>query len=204
LDCWTFFEAALAFARMLDEPREQWTPQTMLHYVELDRYRNGPCTGAYLSRLHYLEDWVVDNQRRGLVRDVSRELGGQKLRGDAREMTIGWRGYRYLAANPSLLPALARMERYVTNLTVYHIPKNRVAAIESKLRDGDIVSITSHEPGGRTSHVGLAVHDAAGVVHFLHASSPHNYGRVTFDRRLSDYLYEFGSHAGIIVARPLK
>src|SRR5881628_2675574 len=35
LDCWTFFETALAFARMLDEPREQWTPQTMLKYIEL-------------------------------------------------------------------------------------------------------------------------------------------------------------------------
>ena len=26
LDCWTFFESSLAFARMLDEPRENWTP----------------------------------------------------------------------------------------------------------------------------------------------------------------------------------
>src|SRR5271170_3313186 len=30
LDCWTFFETSLAFARMLDEPKENWTPQTML------------------------------------------------------------------------------------------------------------------------------------------------------------------------------
>ena len=26
LDCWTFFEIALSFARMLDEPEENWTP----------------------------------------------------------------------------------------------------------------------------------------------------------------------------------
>jgi hypothetical protein len=26
LDCWTFFETALAFARMLDEPETDWTP----------------------------------------------------------------------------------------------------------------------------------------------------------------------------------
>ena len=26
LDCWTFFEIALAFARMLDEPETNWTP----------------------------------------------------------------------------------------------------------------------------------------------------------------------------------
>src|SRR5919108_2182223 len=44
LDCWTFFETSLAFARMLNEPRENWTPETLLHYVELDRYRSGHCT----------------------------------------------------------------------------------------------------------------------------------------------------------------
>src|SRR2546428_9072329 len=27
MDCWTFFEASLAFARMLSEPRENWTPE---------------------------------------------------------------------------------------------------------------------------------------------------------------------------------
>jgi len=67
LDCWTFFETSLAFARMLDEPRENWTPQTMLKYIEADRYRGGNCDGTYLSRLHYLEDWLHDNNRRGLV-----------------------------------------------------------------------------------------------------------------------------------------
>jgi len=44
LDCWTFFEAALAFARMLDEPETNWTPVQLLHYIEMDRYRDGECT----------------------------------------------------------------------------------------------------------------------------------------------------------------
>ena len=76
LDCWTFYETALAFARMLDEPVENWTPETLLRYVELDRYRGGQCTGEYLSRLHYLEDWLADNDRRGLVQDLTQSLGG--------------------------------------------------------------------------------------------------------------------------------
>src|SRR5207247_7527783 len=63
LDCWTFFEIALSFARMLDEPEADWTPAELLHYVEMDRYRDGECTGQYLSRLHYLEDWLYDNNR---------------------------------------------------------------------------------------------------------------------------------------------
>ena len=41
MDCWTFFEIALGFARMLDEPEANWTSERMLHYIELDRYRGG-------------------------------------------------------------------------------------------------------------------------------------------------------------------
>jgi hypothetical protein len=76
MDCWTFYEIALGFARMLDESAENWTPERLLHYIELDRYRGGQCTGEYLSRLHYLEDWLADNDRRGLVEDLTPSLGG--------------------------------------------------------------------------------------------------------------------------------
>lgn len=204
LDCWTFFETSLAFARMLNEPRDGWTPQTMLHFIELDRYRNGHCTGEYLSRLHYLEDWLYDNDRRGLVRDMTRSLGGVRVEHEAREMSAGWREYRYLRENPSLLGPLRDMELRVTALPMYEIPKSRVPYIESRLQDGDIICITSREDGLiSTAHVGLAYRDGAGVLHFMHASSPSNYGRVVIDDRLSNYLYRYRSDAGIMVGRPL-
>ena len=38
----------------------------------------------------------------------------------------------------------------------------------------------------------------------MHASAPHNYGKVVLDQQLSAYLYHFRSDAGILVARPLK
>ncbi|MDQ6911700.1 MAG: DUF1460 domain-containing protein [Verrucomicrobiota bacterium] len=205
LDCWTFFEASLAFARMLDESEENWTPERLLHYIELDRYRDGQCTGDYLSRLHYLEDWLADNDRRGLVHDLTRSLGGVSVPHAAQEMTRGWKSYRYLKANRSLLAPLARMEARVSGRPLYQIPKSRVAAIESQLRTGDIIGIVSHD--GRmfgTSHVGLALRSSDGVLHFMHASSPRNYGRVVIDARLSNYLYRYGSDTGIMVARPTR
>ena len=206
MDCWTFFEIALGFARMLNEPEIDWTPETLLHYVELDRYRDGECTGEYLSRLHYLEDWLADNDRRGLVDDLTRQLGGVRVRHAAHEMTIGWKHYRYLAANRSLLRPLAQMEARVTERPLYEIPKRRVAAIESKLRTGDIIGIISRDRPGlySTSHVGLAYRTGDGILHLLHASSPRNYGKVVVDQRLSDYLFHFRSDAGILVARPLQ
>jgi hypothetical protein len=206
MDCWTFFEISLAFARMLDEPPENWTPVRLLHYIELDRYRGGECTGEYLSRLHYLEDWLADNDRRGLVEDLTRTLGGGSVPHSAREMSVGWRHYRYLAKNRALLTPLARMEARVSSRPLYQIPKNRVAGIESKLRSGDIIGIVSRD--GRhlysTSHVGLALRTSDGVLHFMHASSPHNSGKVVVDARLSSYLYRYGSDTGILVARPIR
>lgn len=205
MDCWTFFEISLAFARMLNEPAEQWTPAKFLQYIELDRYRGGHCTGDYLSRLHYLEDWLYDNNRRGLVADLTGDLGGINVPHSAREMSVGWRNYRYLKADRRLLGPLAAMEARVSSHPLAMIPKSRVAGIESRLRDGDIIGIISRERGGlySTSHVGLALRTSNGL-HFMHASSPQNYGRVVVDSRLSSYLYRYGSDAGILVARPLK
>jgi hypothetical protein len=206
LDCWTFFEIALSFARMLDEPEANWTPGTLLRYIELDRYRAGECTGEYLSRLHYLEDWLYDNNRRGLVQDLTRSLGGVNVPHSAREMTNGWRHYRYLAANRALLRPLGQMEARVSARPLYEIPKGRVPAIEPRLRSGDIIGIVSRDGGSMraTSHVGLALRGSDGALHFMHASAPHNYGKVVVDTRLSAYLYRYGSDTGILVARPLR
>jgi hypothetical protein len=205
MDCWTFFEISLAFARMLDAPQDEWTPERMLHYIELDRYRGGQCTGEYLSRLHYLEDWLTDNKQRGLVRDLTVELGGHSVAHQAREMSIGWRHYRYLASNRALLVPLARMEARVSSQPLYQIPKSHVASIEKNLQSGDIIGIISRDRSGlySTAHVGLALRRTDGL-HFMHASSPNNAGKVIVDGRISQYLAKHGSDSGILVARPVR
>lgn len=204
LDCWTFFETALAFARMVDEPEENWTPQTMLKYVEMDRYWGGRCTGSYLSRLHYLEDWLQDNTKRGLVQDLTRSLGGRGVPNSATEMTVNWKSYRYMAANPGLRAGIAKLETRLRNSNLVMIPKDKVAGVESQLQSGDIIGIISHDGEAfGTCHVGLALRKD-GVLHFMHASSPRNAGKVVIDTRLSDYLARYTKDAGILVARPLK
>ena len=110
------------------------------------------------------------------------------------------------AANRSLLGPLARMETNVSSRPLYQIPKNRVAGIESKLRSGDVIGIISRDRNGlySTAHVGLALRTSDGVLHFMHASSPGNSGRVIVDTELSKYLYRYRSDSGILVARPLR
>jgi len=81
-----------------------------------------------------------------------------------------------------------------------------VAGIEPKLQSGDIIGIISRDRRHlySTSHVGLALRTNDGLLHFLHASAPNNYGRVVVDSRLSSYLKRYRSDSGILVARPLR
>jgi hypothetical protein len=204
LDCWTFFETALAFARMCELEPTKWTPQQMLHFIEMDRYKGGRCTGNYLSRLHYLEDWSRDNERRGLVRDLTDDFGGIGVSNAAIEMTHNWRGYRYMVNSAANRAGITRMETELRERPLPMIPLSKVRSVESKLQSGDIISIVSRDGGTYgTSHVGIALRKD-GVLHFMHASSPRNYGKVVIDSRLSEYLTRYKTHAGIMVARPVK
>ena len=204
LDCWTFFECALAFSRMCSLPPDQWTPQHLLRHIEIDRYWGGKCDGSYLSRLHYLEDWSADNDKRGLVADLTRKLGGSGYPNAAVEMTNNWKNYRYMANSSANRAGISELEERLRSRPLYMIPKSKVSGIESKLQNGDIIGIISKD--GRaygTSHVGIAIRKE-GILRFMHASSPRNHGKVLIDSRLSDYLNRYSSHAGIQVARPLK
>ena len=203
MDCWTYYENALAFARMLRYKPGPYKPQDMLHMVEVERYRGGTCTGGYLSRMHHLEEVFHDNQRRGLAVNITPRIpGAERLQREIREMTVQWKAYRYLKSNPSLIEPMGRIEAQVSRLPIYHVPKSRVASIEKYLQDGDICAITSNSTYGYTSHVGLImrVKDRA---YFCHATSDRDKGRMTvIDRPIADYVNGASKHAGIIVCRP--
>ena len=203
MDCWTYYENALAIARMLRYKPAPYKPQDMLHMVEIERYRNGICTGSYLSRMHQLEEVFADNQRRGLASNITARLpGALRLHRDIHEMTVAWKTYRYLRSNPLLIEPMGRIEARVSLLPVSHIPKAKVRAVEAYLQDGDICAITSTDQNAYTSHVGMITR-LNGRAYFTHATSDHDKGRmVTIDRPITDYLNGSATHAGIIICRP--
>ncbi len=202
MDCWTLFEIALGMARLVALHPPPYSPQEMLRLIEMDRYRNGRCTGRFDSRLHHLEDWIRDNERRGLVKDITPSLGGKKLHRRMAYMGKKPHLYRQLRADPSMVPEFIRIENELSRRGITYIPKSQVPRIESKLRNGDIISIVTTWHETYTSHVGVASRDKNGVLRFLHASKNHR--KVVLDDRLSDYLKKFSKHAGIFVARPLE
>ena len=203
MDCWTYYENSLALARMLRYKPAPYKPQDLLHMVEIERYRGGVCTGNYLSRMHHLEEVFHDNQRRGYATNItSRIPGAQKIRREIKEMTVQWKAYRYLRSNPSPIEPMGKIEAQVSDLPVYHVPKSKVRNAEKYLQNGDICAITSHGPGGYTSHVGLIIRlrDRA---YFAHATSDTDKGRMTvIDRPIADYVNGGSKHAGIIICRP--
>src|SRR6202022_3655588 len=157
LDCWTFFEISVGFARMLEMKSGNYAPSDLLAMIELDRYRGGHCNGSYTSRLHFLEDWIYDNERRGLVKNLTVSLGGVPMRGRyLNEMSRYWRSSRYLRNNPELVPARRQIENKISSRTIYHIPKAVVPGIESKIQNGDVICISGKGSEGFTEHVGLA------------------------------------------------
>jgi hypothetical protein len=202
LDCWTFFEISVGFARMLEMKSGNYTPADLLEMIELDRYRGGRCNGSYTSRLHFLEDWIYDNERRGLVKNLTVSLGGVPMRGRyLNEMSHHWRESRYMRHNVALVPRIAAIEHRISSRTIYHIPRDQVSQIESKIRSGDVICITGRGPEGFTEHVGLAYRDGVGVVHFMHASKDER--RVVIDVPIHQYVYRYHKFAGIMVVRPL-
>ncbi|MEI6176335.1 MAG: N-acetylmuramoyl-L-alanine amidase-like domain-containing protein [Verrucomicrobiota bacterium] len=203
LDCWTYYENALAIARMLRYKPAPYKPTDMLQMVEIERYRNGVCTGNYLSRMHHLEEVFNDNQRRGYAVNITARIpGAARLEREIREMTVQWKNYRYLRSNQSLIEPMGKIEAQVSRLPVYHIPKDKVRAAEAYLQNGDVCAITTNEVSGYTSHVGLIVR-IGNRAYFSHATSDREKGHmVIIDRPISDYVNGATKHAGIIIYRP--
>lgn len=200
LDCWTFFETCLAWARMLENKKAPYTPEDLLREIEYTRYWSGKCQGNYLDRIHYLVDWFHDNEKRGTIKDLTRKFPHSKMPPQAGEMSRLWKHYRYLKHNPELRAGMAKHEARLNATDIYMIPKDKVAGIEPKLRNGDIIGIARNDKGSFCSHVGIIVIDQKGVRRFMHAST--TYKKVVLDRSVSEYLQQFKKHAGIMVARP--
>ena len=201
MDCWTFFEIALGTARAL-KTAENPTTQDLLRMIELDRYRGGTCNGIFTSRLHYLEQWLYDNQKRGLVSNVTPSLPWREKAQARHERDVCVLVQQQAAACKPVVGSGNRPASKTSSPGAESgmFPKSKVAAAEKYLRNGDIVCIVTTWPRGYTSHVGLAYRDSNGVLRFMHASK--NAGKVIIDSRLSSYLNRYRTNAGIMVARP--
>src|SRR6266478_575002 len=200
LDCVTFFELALALARMLK--RGERTPEALLAEVTLLRYRGGRVTD-YASRLHYLSDWFTDNQAKRVVRLVTAELpGAGRFTRRVHFMSTHPGTYRQLKGSPDQVAKIALVEAEINARVTHYLPRERVAAAQRLLVTGDIVGITTTIDGLDCAHSGVCYRDEAGVPRLLHASTTRN--AVVLDEDLATYVASVRTHSGIMVARPIE
>jgi N-acetylmuramoyl-L-alanine amidase-like protein len=199
-DCVTFMELALNLARTAHTAggREP-TLGDVTRAITYTRYRGGRLDG-YLSRLHYTSEWIADNIAKGVLEDVTPSLGGVRFPLNVGYMSAHPERYPALRDHPALADSMRHIERRINSTRRTHVPRARVAAIERKLRTGDLVAITTSIAGLDYAHTGLIVREGSGA-RLLHASSKH--GRVLLDERIGAYLARAArGNIGITVLRP--
>lgn len=198
LDCVTYFELTLAIADALiteDDP----TFNSLFDRVQYTRYREGLIDG-YESRLHYTADWIYDNIEKGVVADITEELGGIPLNLNVYFMSRNANKYPMLKGNKELIAKIKKIEEDINANPAYYIPKDNISDIMEELQDGDIVAFVTSIDGLDYGHIGL-INKEDGTARLMHASTTAK--KVVLDTTLDEYIDNVSKFTGITVLRPI-
>ena len=197
LDCTTLLENVITISRCVKNQKTSF--EDYKQELQFIRYRDGNIAG-YPTRLHYFSDWIYDNAKKGIVSDITKEIGGEKISFNVFYMSKNPDKYVHLTERPDYIPIIAQQEAEINKREYYFIPKEQVAKIESKIQNGDLIAITTNIPGLDIGHVGIAVKKENGRIHFLHAPLAGKKVEIS-ERPLPEYLDAIKKHTGIIVLR---
>ncbi len=199
LDCTTFLENTLTLSRCIKKQKISF--EDYKNDLTFIRYRHSKIDG-YPSRLHYFSDWIYNNTKKGIVKDITKEIGGKPIKFNVFFMSKNPDKYKHLTETPAFIPIIAKQERAINKREYYFIPKEKVEKLESKIQNGDLIAITTNIKGLDIGHVGIAVKENDGRIHFLHA--PLTGAKVQISEKpLPEYLAAIKKHTGIIVLRPI-
>ena len=200
LDCTTFLENSLVLARCIKKGKTTFEDyQKELQFV---RYRDGKID-KYTSRLHYFSFWIYDNVRKGVIEDVTKELGGKKIKFKVEFMSTHPENYKQLKENPDFIPIIKKQEKDISCREYYSIPKGELESKEEQIQNGDLIAITTNVEGLDIGHVGIAVRMKDNRIHLLHAPDV-GYKVQISDLPLFEYLNKLKKDTGIIILRPLQ
>ena len=199
LDCVTFVENALVMSRLIKKGKtniEDYEDE-----LEFIRYRDGNNTG-YTSRLHYFTDWIYNNEEKGVIKDITYDIGGIPYEKNINFMTNHTNSYQQLKGNDENIYLMSGIEDDMNGREMFYIPKSDVDDYYDLMQTGDIIAITTTISGLDVTHTGL-IYKENGNSYFMHASSKANEVIISSEE-LKDYLKKNKRHNGIIIARPLE
>lgn len=198
LDCVTFVENVLAISNIIKKGTIDF--ESYKKELQLIRYRDGEING-YTSRLHYFTEWIINNQEKGLVRDITYDIGGEPYNKKINFMSTHTDSYKQLQGNDDYISEIEKIEKNLNKHKFYYIRKNEVEQFYENLQTGDIIATTTNIEGLDVTHTGF-VYKKNGKTHFLHASITK--GEVVISKEeLKEYLKSNKKQTGIIVARPI-
>ena len=196
LDCTTFVETVAAL--VLCDKEHSYSYESFKRNLTRIRYRNGQRNG-YLSRLHYFSEWIIDNERKGIVKEYTANISTHTWQVSLNFMSQHPSAYPVLKAFPTLVEKLKKLEAPWMSYIMPYIPKNWLGKTPEDLpiKNGSILALTTSINGLDVTHVGFA-YWIGEELHLLHASSQK--GKVILDpMTLFDYQKNKKTHTGIRV-----
>ena len=161
--------------------------------------------GSYPTRLHYMTDWFVDNEEKGVVKILTPNLpGAEEFTQKVGIMTTRPELYRQLATHPQYVSEMRIIEDTINARKLEYLPMDKLESAEPLLKTGDIIGVSTTEAGIDIAHTGLVIKDEDGVAHFMDASSARSRRQVTLEPEISKCLNWSDELTGVMVARPLE
>ncbi|UZD24365.1 DUF1460 domain-containing protein [Algoriphagus halophytocola] len=195
VDCTTFLETVLTLSRIAKSGTLSF--EDFERELENLRYRSGNNQG-YSTRLHYFSDWIFENEGKGIIKDITQEIGGSPYANAPTFMSENPQFYRQLSEAENL-DAIKEAETKIAKRGYFYIPKSEIQALEKNIQSGDIIAITTSMSNLDIVHTGFAIMKN-GRVHLMHASSKN--GKVEISEKpLSEYLAGNKTQSGIMVGR---
>ena len=199
LDCVSFCENSLVLARCIKKAKTTFDQyKAELQFI---RYRGG-VIDRYPSRLHYFSDYIFDNEKKGVWKNVTTSIGGVPFRKTINFMSTHPDSYPQLKQHPEFFTIIQQQEEAISKRAMVHIPKREIARVADKIQSGDVIGITSDIPGMDIAHTGIAIRQN-GDLHFMHAPITGSKVMIT-TKTLAEYLTDNKKQLGIMVARPLE
>ena len=199
LDCTTFVENVIALARTLKGTDPVF--ETFCSNLRQVRYREN-VINDYTDRLHYFSDWIVENERKNLVKDQTKAIGGQPYRLNLSFMSTHPDSYKQLKSNPEWLQKIAQKEKEISARDTYAlIPEAQIEDCRNGMKNGDIVCFVTRIEGLDVTHVGF-IYWQEQKLGFIHASSSAK--KVIIDPvSLLEYVKGINSTIGVMIVRPV-
>ncbi|WP_273568863.1 N-acetylmuramoyl-L-alanine amidase-like domain-containing protein [Maribacter halichondriae] len=198
LDCTTFVENVLAFGLLLKEGKSDFDSFT--ETLETIRYKDGTLDG-YGSRLHYFSEWIRNNEQKGLLKEITSDIGGVEIKKEINFMGTHRDLYPFLEDDANF-EKIVETEKALNNESFCYLPQEQIEANEHLIQSGDIIALTTSINGLDVTHTGIATREKDGRIHLLHASTGSMEVEVS-KLPLADYLKKIKNNIGIMVARPL-